>query len=384
MYLTAKDILQFNENAFIEFLKQKIPEGLYLDYKRNLTSGKDKDPHKEFLKDISAFANAHGGDILLGIDEPSDSKAFEEQIVGIEKAEELARELERVASSGIEPRISDLLVVCKKLSSDKEIVIVHIPPSFNRPHMVVYKRHRGFYKRHTESSQPMSIHEIKDSVMSSYSFVDKAIQRCNDKEEEVTVYLTYSGQPFILLQAVPLVNIENPWNVFDKKVENILRDSSRNTVNSRIFSLNTLQMPRAFIQGIQSSDDRTNPQWLLQVHRDGYVPLYFQIPEISTKTGIVKGLTSGYKTLFKSYFDILEDLWQLTDTDVPYLIMCKLINARGIILSIRNPFSEEIKYEREEIVWPQHFRAVGQDSELLIEDLTKELFYAFGQKDICD
>ncbi len=51
-----------------EPVREAIPEGKTLDYKRDLYGGKDPEK-KELLKDASSFANTMGGDLIIGMDE---------------------------------------------------------------------------------------------------------------------------------------------------------------------------------------------------------------------------------------------------------------------------------------------------------------------------
>jgi Putative DNA-binding domain len=45
-----------------------VPEGVFLEYKRTTYGNGDADV-KEYLKDVSSFANTHGGDLVIGIEE---------------------------------------------------------------------------------------------------------------------------------------------------------------------------------------------------------------------------------------------------------------------------------------------------------------------------
>ena len=57
------------DNTFLQnLINSKIPESKILDYKRDKIGRKDNDK-KEFLFDISSFANADSGNLILGIDE---------------------------------------------------------------------------------------------------------------------------------------------------------------------------------------------------------------------------------------------------------------------------------------------------------------------------
>jgi len=47
-------------------ISNKVSESKTLEYKKKLPGSKDKDK-KEFLADVSSFANSSGGDLLYGI-----------------------------------------------------------------------------------------------------------------------------------------------------------------------------------------------------------------------------------------------------------------------------------------------------------------------------
>lgn len=48
----------------------RVPESRTLEYKRDLPDPKDRDSKREFLGDVTSFANAQGGDIVYGIEAP--------------------------------------------------------------------------------------------------------------------------------------------------------------------------------------------------------------------------------------------------------------------------------------------------------------------------
>lgn len=61
-----------NQNIDLSYLQElidnKVPEGKTIDYKRDKIGSKDSEK-KEFLQDVSSFANAEGGKIIIGMDE---------------------------------------------------------------------------------------------------------------------------------------------------------------------------------------------------------------------------------------------------------------------------------------------------------------------------
>src|SRR5687767_438190 len=111
MHLTTQHVLGLTEETLRAFLALRIPEGLYLDYKQALPGGSEKDAKREFLKDVTALANAAGGQLFIGIKEPKNGVPVETQVVGVDDGESLAQDLERLASTSIDPRVPGLRIV---------------------------------------------------------------------------------------------------------------------------------------------------------------------------------------------------------------------------------------------------------------------------------
>lgn len=83
-------------------LANKVPEGLRLDYKRDTVGKQDKDV-VEFLKDVTSFANAAGGDIVFGV---AESKGVPASIEGLPDVTDVDAEILRLNQmilTGIEP-----------------------------------------------------------------------------------------------------------------------------------------------------------------------------------------------------------------------------------------------------------------------------------------
>jgi len=176
MHILQSSLRNFNKDALKSFLDRKIPEGHHLDYKIALSGNTKEKQYTEFLKDITAFANANGGNILIGVKEPKENLSLDDQIVGIEEGNRIAENLERVASSSIDPRISGLQTIPIPLSDGKYVILVHIPSSFGKSYMIDYNKTKThtFYIRHRESSFPMTTFEIKQSFLSSATAEEKA------------------------------------------------------------------------------------------------------------------------------------------------------------------------------------------------------------------
>ncbi|GAH81593.1 unnamed protein product, partial [marine sediment metagenome] len=139
----------------IDFLiENKIGESKTLEYKETLPDSKDS-AKKEFLADISSFANASGGDVIYGIKarvNADGKKTGEpEEIVPIQgiTADEAKLQIENLIRTGIEPRITVHVKEIAGYCDDGNgfIILVRMPQSFASPHMVTFKNTSRFYCR---------------------------------------------------------------------------------------------------------------------------------------------------------------------------------------------------------------------------------------------
>ena len=68
MPIDRLDFDNVEEADLDELFTTQVPEGLRIEYKRE-PYGKSPDDKREALKDISCFANASGGHLIIGIEE---------------------------------------------------------------------------------------------------------------------------------------------------------------------------------------------------------------------------------------------------------------------------------------------------------------------------
>jgi len=383
MYLTAQQVLALTEETLRKFLSLGVPEGLYLDYKEGLSGTSEKDAKREFLKDVTAFANAAGGHLFLGVKEPSEGVSVESQLVGLDNGDAVAQDLERLASTAIDPRIPGLRIVRVPLANGRSCVAIHIPPSLSRPHMVNYAGHRSFYVRHSESSFPMTTHEVREAVLTSSSaeararlFVERRLLEVRD--------VVGARQAAFFLQAMPLISPESPWDVLSTPFENVLRGEARRNKYPHYADLASNVAPRPTIDGLLGQDQREQPTWETEVHRTGYISLLYRGIQVHRVGEIDRFVVhSGTCDIFRAFCHMLKEFLDVSATDVPYLLACAYLNAEGTCIwaeSRWGKFSDP--YKKKDILWPEHLRATGTDPMTIAESLCLEIFNAFGFKQI--
>ena len=383
MHLTLQQLLTLTEESLRAFLALSLLEGLYLDYKESLSGQSDKEAKREFLKDVTAFANAAGGHLFLGVKEPADGLSVDHRLVGLDDGDTVAQDLERLASTSIDPRIPGLRIVRVTLVSGKSCLVVHIPPSLSRPHMVNHTGHRSFYARHSESSFPMTTHEIREAVLTSASAEGRARLFVDRRLDEARRSIG-DRQAAFLLQAIPLIAPETQWDVLSAPFEVVVRGEARRNKYRHYATLASNVAPRPTIDGLLGQDQRDQPTWETEVHRTGYLSLLYRDIQVHRVGEVDRFVVhSGTCDIFRAFCHMLGELLEASGTDVPYLVTCAYLNAEGTCLWTESQWSKFSEpYTKKYILWPEHARPTGTDSIVIAESLCVEMFNAFGFKDV--
>ena len=119
-------------------LTDGISENHELDYKRELPEGPDR--RIGFLKDVTAFANTSGGDLVFGIEEERNSEGKHTgraaRILGVKSLDDNRKiKLEQWIRAGIEPRVYVQLCQIDGYP-DGPVLVVRVQKSWVGPHMV--------------------------------------------------------------------------------------------------------------------------------------------------------------------------------------------------------------------------------------------------------
>lgn len=163
-------------------IANKVVESKQLEYKRELPARSDG-AKKEFLFDVSSFANASGGDIVFGLEAESvdgGSVGYPTAIYPItsDSIDEVKLWMEEVIRSGIEPRLS---VQIREISGFGEeggdcVILMRVPKSFASPHVVKLKGTFKFYSRHSAGKYPLDVDELRSHFLATESQAERIRQ----------------------------------------------------------------------------------------------------------------------------------------------------------------------------------------------------------------
>jgi len=170
-----KDIDSIVESDLQFLVDNEVGEKKSLEYKSTVSISTDSEK-KEFLADISSFANSSGGDLIIGISESRESeKPYELTGLEIGDVDKYISIIENTIRDGIKPRIFGLSIRSILLQNGKHAIFIRVPNSWTSPHRVEYKGHDKFYRRNSNGKYPMDVDELRIAFSQSES-IDRSIK----------------------------------------------------------------------------------------------------------------------------------------------------------------------------------------------------------------
>ena len=169
-------------------IESEVGEGLTLEYKQQLPTEQSESKRK-FLYSVAAMANSQGGDIVFGIVDGTgpdkQSTGIPEKLSGM-KIPNVQKAIEFLSNSirnCIEPRLNGIttrVVNCP----EGDVLVVRIPPSWLKPHMVTMGGVNRFCTRTAIGVSPMSLDEI-GRAFSAQSELGEIIERWRTHRAEL-------------------------------------------------------------------------------------------------------------------------------------------------------------------------------------------------------
>ncbi len=152
-------------------IEDGVPEGRAIEYKLELPGPTDSEK-KEFLADVSSFANTNGGTMYFGI---SEDKGIPTKLVGlsVSSVDEEIQRLENLLRNGLEPRLPVTRIFDVPLAESRVVLVLEIPRSWALPHRVSLKGHDKFYARNAAGKYPVDVTELRALFSQSETLVDR-------------------------------------------------------------------------------------------------------------------------------------------------------------------------------------------------------------------
>jgi len=215
--MIGKNIDMITEEDLQSLKDNSISEGKTIEYKQEFPGNSDSDK-KEFLADVSSFANASGGDLIYGIIEDRET-GFPKTVEGlvIDNVDQEILRLETMIRDGIEPRILGIHTKSVNLSNSKIALIIRVPKSWISPHRVSFKGHDKFYSRSTNGKYPLDVSELRVAFNLSETITERIRKFREDRISNIfadEIPVPFYDNPKIVLHLIPLISF-NPAQSYD-------------------------------------------------------------------------------------------------------------------------------------------------------------------------
>jgi hypothetical protein len=208
------DFDNLSENDLTELITGQVPEGLRIDYKRDLYGNSDADK-REVLKDISGFANAFGGHLIVGMEEQN---GFATALPGIPNIDpdKVVLWFEQIARSGLEPRIQGLRIRAVSLTCGAFCFVLRIPRSWHPPHRVSAQGSNRYWIRNSGGTHEASVDELRILFTVGADASHRVQQFRFERLSEITNRQgprPWMGNGRMILHIVPLSTVTSSWQI---------------------------------------------------------------------------------------------------------------------------------------------------------------------------
>lgn len=207
--MTAEYPDTWDEERLQSLIDNQVRESRQIEYKEKLPgpSGADR---REFLADVSSFANSSGGHIIYGMKSNS-GLPIEPCDVGEENLDAVTLRLENLARDGIDPRIPGLSIRPVPLQKGGHAVVIWIPRSWAAPHMVTLEGLSRFYGRNSAGKYQLDVSELRGAFVASETGQEKLRRFRLERIALIEAGETpapLSGGPRLVLHIVPFGAIQ--------------------------------------------------------------------------------------------------------------------------------------------------------------------------------
>ncbi len=347
-----------------DLIENQVQEDKNIDYKETLPGNADGDK-KEFLADVSSFANLNGGDIIFGIkekrDERNNSTGIPEAIMGLEfNYDQEKQRLENIILDGIKPRIYVSFLPIQ-INEENKILIVRIPKSWNPPHLVEFQKNRKFFSRNSSGKYQLDIDEIRNAFIASESIRE----RINDFRSSRLNKILIDQAPVAMDNFAKLVLHLMPLESFSKTAVFDISLIGYKASNHKLVPINR-----------RYSISRFNFDGLIRNYGSDYIQLF--------RNGMIESvckINHNLETVDQSFFEkhmvqsiiAYKAALQELNINPPIVITLDYINIRGLSLLYNIRQAEAI---REDVLNPGEVILKNDDSN--IPKIMKPVFDAIA------
>ena len=323
MPLFNKVLSQITEADLLALIHDEESESKTIDYKRKIIDKSDLE-RKEFLYDVSSFANTQGGFLVFGMEEEGGLPTNLVGLAGINPDRERLR-LEEMLRDGIRPPISGVEIVPVPLSCGNVAIVMRIPRSWNPPHQVIYQKAFRFYARHSNGKYLLDVDELRSIFAVSGTLAERIRGFGADRLAKIAA----GEAPVTLLDQGTLVMHLVPFSAFDAGNSFPIDRAARDPNRFPTFSDNVARHHQITFDGLLTTSNLDPPprpqRGYVQVFRSGPVEMVTTALASSNGWITLPEIQAGIILYAHRYAHSLHSF----GIEPPIAVLVSLLNVKG-------------------------------------------------------
>lgn len=367
--ITIEDIISLVENS--------VCESKTLDYKKELHLESDLDK-KEFLADISSFANSTGGDIIFGIEEDSNDK-IPTNIVGIpyENEDKLIRRIEDFIRQSIQPIILNIEYKVIEIKKDTCILIIRIPQSLISPHRVEFKGHNKFFTRNNKGKYQMDVSELRIAFNSGLD-LEKRIEEYKQERYYEILLNKYKNLiedlPIFVVHYIPISTLNgSKTNLLPQtKIKEEMNNCSSKALGvgyEKTITIDSVSIKHNLGGTSAIANYKTNG--IIEKATTRFFRKQFEFTDISPRK--IMDYINGYQlidSLIKDFYEVRK-YYEKVEVDTPILVCCSILNSANYTIPT-NMFHDVLNKIDRDMLYINNLYVENFDKS--IEEILKPIF----------
>jgi hypothetical protein len=347
-----KPLESIKESDLQALVDNQVTERKTIEYKEALPGNADGDK-KEFLADVSSFANASGGDLIYGIKEQSGVPI---ELSGLEPSNvdaEILR-LESCIQTGIAPRLFKLVETYPVALPSKQryAIIIRIRKSWTAPHIVTFKNDSKFFSRDSRGKHQLDVSELRSAFLLSETAAERIrnfrAERISNVIAGETHLLLDEKAPKIVLHIIPLGAFE-PGARFN--IDPLMNADKRGLIEPLRLASGGFPPTQYNFDGLLIAGQDT----YVQVFRNGSIEAVdTSILNAAREKRFTRGFMYETNLLraIRRYLDALEGL----DVEPPLFVMVSFLGVKGYRILFNPDVFEDIydhHIDRSNLIMPE-------------------------------
>jgi len=375
--MIAKQLSAITIDDLKNLLTSQVREGRTIEYKLLLPGHTDTDK-KEFLADVSSFANSIGGEIFYGIDAKNGIPVAIKG-VNVSNIDAEVLKFEQVIKDCLEPRIQ-FEIGTLSIKPDVIVMIIRIHKAWNSPHRVIYKAHNKFYSRNSAGKYELDTHELRTAFLLSETlneqirrFRTERISSIINNDSPLSIdpeSILVQQIPKMVLHIIPIIAF-NPEITFDLQA---VRSNTALLPPMRCTGWNHRNTLEGFLT---YAENPIKTYSYVQLYRNGIVEAAVEIEQTSNDD---KTIPYWYESILvqrlRQYLKVMKQI----NISLPLFIFVSFVGTRDARLEVQPLYAMgNYRYNRDQIVLPEvMIRSYEDPIEQLLKSVLDMFWNAFG------